>query len=93
MSDKVEMDRESLLEALGHLQVIVPSLDRIGSSAASMSEEEHRQALVDFLNDWSVGRRLADVRRILSEAFDDDELEVLFGEVETWQSNHRKPRI
>jgi hypothetical protein len=92
MKERATLDRDALLEALRHLQVIVPSLDRIGSSAATMSEEEYRQVLSDFMHDWDVGRKLAEVRRTLSHAFDDDELEHAFEDVETWELDHRKPQ-
>ena len=63
----------------------------IGSSAAEMTDEEYRRVISDFVRNWHVGRRLAEVRRALSQAFEDDELERLFGEVETWAPNHPKP--
>jgi hypothetical protein len=91
MPGKVTIDRDTLIEALRHLEAIVPSLDRIGSSVAEMSETEHERVLSEFMRDWHVGRRLADVRRILSDVFDYDELERLFGDVETWELDHRKP--
>jgi len=91
VAGRIELDRDALVEALRHLEVIVPSLDRIGSSAAEMTDEEYRRVISDFVRNWHVGRRLAEVRRALSQAFEDDELERLFGEVETWAPNHPKP--
>lgn len=92
MAGRVTLDRDALVEALRHLDVIVPSLDRIGSAAATMSEEEYQRILSDFMHDWDVARKLAEVRRTLSDAFGDDELEHLFEEIEIWQPNHRKPQ-
>ena len=91
MADKIAVDRDTLLRALEHLEVIVPSLDRIGSAGAEVSEDEHRRMLSDFMWEWGVGRRLAEVRRLLSDLFDYDELEHLFGELETWRVSRRKP--
>jgi hypothetical protein len=92
MAGRVTLDRDALIKALMHLEVIVPSLDRIGSSAAIMSEEEYQKALSEFIQDWDVGPKLAEVRRILSEPFGDDDLEQIFDEIETWELTHRKPQ-
>lgn len=92
MAGKVEVDRDSLFEALRDLEVIVPSLDNIGSSTADMSEDEQRRILSDFIRDWHVGRRLAEVRRLISNAFDYDELKLLFGDTDIWRSDHRTPK-
>lgn len=93
MAERVMLDRDALITALKFLDAIVPSLDRIGSSASMMSEEEYKQVLSDFVHDWDVGRKLAEVRKTLAGAFGDDELEHLFEGIETWELNHRKPRI
>jgi hypothetical protein len=92
MAQTVTLTRDKLIEALRHLEVIVPSLDRLGSAASDLSDDEYRRAIVDFVHDWHVGPRLAKVRKVLSEAFDYDELERLFGGVDTWEVDHRKPR-
>lgn len=92
MTEKVQLDRASLIEALGHLEVIVPSLDRIGSLMAELPIDEQHRVLSEFIIDWSVTRRLARVRRLLSEVLDYDDLEQLFGDVEVWSSDCRKPR-
>src|SRR5687767_846269 len=91
MAEKVTLDRDAVIEALRHLDVLVSSLDRIGSATSSMSEEEHRKILADFVFDWDVTRRIIRIRRILSEPFGDDELEQLFDDVETWRLDQRKP--
>jgi hypothetical protein len=91
MSMKIELDRDDLVEALRHLEIIVLSLDRIGSASTDMSGEEQRQVLSDFFDEWSVGARLRRIRHLLAAAFDYDELIELFGDAETWNSNHRRP--
>jgi hypothetical protein len=92
MKGKVSLDRASIIEALSHLHVIVPSLDRIGYAEAEMKKDEAHRVLSDFMDDWSVAARLARVRRLLSEALDYDEEERLFGDVETWSLGARKPK-
>jgi hypothetical protein len=89
MADKVTLDREAVIAALRHLEVIVPSLDRIGSLHAT--SEERARILLDFFRDWDAGPRLARVRRILSEAFGYDEYENLFEDVPVWRDSERKP--
>ena len=75
MAGPIAMDRDAVLEALRHLGVIVPSLARIGSAGADLSKEDGQRLVAEFIDDWDVARRLAAVRRILSEGFDYDELE------------------
>jgi hypothetical protein len=91
MSDTVVADREAILRALAHLETIVPSLDQVGSAAATWSREEYEKALAAFINDWDVFKRLSEVRAILSELFDYDELERRFSDVEIWTPKHRTP--
>ncbi len=57
----------------------------------SKIEDFRRVLLVRLLIDWDVGRRQAENRKVLSEPLGDDERENLFGDVETWSFNHRKP--
>ena len=91
MADTVFIDRKLLLRALAHLEVIVPSLDHIGSAPSQWSEEEHDRALAAFVREWSVGPRLAEVRRILSDLVDYDELERLSAGIRTWRATDREP--
>ena len=91
MSEKVQLGRASLIEALAHLEVIVPSLDHIGSFMRELPIEEQHRVLSEFIIDWTVGPRLAQVRHLLSEPLEYDELVKLFGDVEIWTSDHRKP--
>ncbi len=91
MAVKVSLDRDAAVKALRHLEEIVPSLDRMGSLGSEISEDEHARILSSFFDDWGVGPKLAEVRRILSDAFDYDELEILFADVDTWTYGSRKP--
>jgi hypothetical protein len=88
---KIEIERTSLIEALAHLNTVVVSISRIGSTTFDMPEMEQRKILSDFVTDWSVGPRLARVRRLLSAAFDYDELEELFGDGPHWRFDHPNP--
>lgn len=72
MSKEIRIKREDALRALRHLEMIVLSLDHIGSASTNMSKEEYDRVSSEFLDDWDVARRLADVRRILSEQFPDE---------------------
>jgi hypothetical protein len=95
MSERVQLinvERDGLIKALRHLEVIVPSLARIGSFIRDVPDEEQHRVLAEFLLDWSIGPRLADVRELLSNAFDYEELERLVGNVEIWSSDNRKPK-
>lgn len=96
--DAIKIPKERLVSVLRNLEMIVVSLDRIGSAAADLGPEEYRRASSDFLDDWDVARRLASARRILSEPFSDevgpddmDELERELQHVEHWTVSKRKP--
>ena len=91
MAGTVVLDRDVLIDALRHLEVIVSSLDRIGSAGAEWSELEFSRRLSAFIIDWDVGRRLAEVRKALSQAFGEDELDELFGEVDMWTQAKTTP--
>ncbi len=91
MAGKVTLDRDAVIMALRHLEVIVPSLARIGSLGDEITRDEHARILVEFFDDWNIGPKLAEVRRILSEAFDYDEYEKLFEDVAVWTDFARKP--
>ena len=91
--DALPIPRATLLRVISHLETIVISLDRIGSS----SEPNTDRVLVDFINDWSVFQRLAECRGLLSELFsrelgedDMDELERELRNVPYWRVNARK---
>jgi hypothetical protein len=91
MADKVTLDREALIMALRQLEIIVPSLARMGSLGTEVTRDEHARILSAFFDDWDVGPRLAKVRRILSEAFEYGEYENLFEDVPVWRDAQRKP--
>ncbi len=86
--------RSDLLRVLSHLECIVVSLDRIGSSQADNVDE----LTIAFLDDWNVFGRLAETRQILSGPFpeelgadDMEELERELADVPHWSVNARKP--
>ena len=98
MTRRVALDRSKLVAVLRDLEMIVLSLDRIGSSEQDMSEVEFWEASSRFLRDWSVARRLLTARMMLSEPFSDelgpddmDELERLVHDVPHWTFNERQP--
>lgn len=98
MSTEIRLKREDAVRALRYLEMIVVSLDRLGSASAGMTKEEFDRASSEFLDDWDVARRLAEVRRILSEQFPDepghdgmDDLERELEGTPHWTSKARKP--
>lgn len=98
--EMVEINRESLIIALEHLEIVVCSLDRIGSYSASCPKEEALEILYNFCIDWNVFNRLAEARHLLSEPFPDDpddvgddmsELERRMDRLPVWTSGERLP--
>jgi len=90
MAGKIVMDRDACVDALRELDVVVVSLDRIGSISNECSDDEFRKLIADFVVDWSVGPRLAQVRRVLSALLSEEELDSLV-DVEAWTPTKTKP--
>jgi hypothetical protein len=96
--DKVSYSKADIVRILRDLNMIVVSLDRIGSASNDGDHATESQWTNEFINDWQVAPRLAEARAILSDAFsydlgpdDKDELERLMGEIPKWSSTNRKP--
>ena len=94
--ETVTYKRRDIINILRDLEMIVVSLDRIGSAEAELlemgkPEHEVNSILSDWFDDWDVFRKLALARRILDEAFsrelgddDMDELEREFQDLQYW---------
>ena len=100
MSDEsVCYKKKDIIKILADLNMIVVSLDRIGSHYSGCKTVEEYHALSsNFLDDWKVLRRLAKARAILDTAFsrelgDDDmgELEREFKDLQYWNITNPKP--
>ncbi|MDM8525552.1 hypothetical protein QUF80_19455 [Desulfococcaceae bacterium HSG8] len=94
MSDrKFVFDRKDLVGILRDLNLIVVSLDRIGSVYNDLDEDEHNALLADFITDRDVFRKLASMRSVLSEPFsgepDSDEMEKEMENLEYWSYEDR----
>ena len=89
MSDRqFVFNKEELVSILRDLNLIVVSLDRIGSANTELGEDEHNALLADFITDWDVFRKLASMRSVLSEPFSDesdsDKLEKKMEDLNYW---------
>lgn len=100
MSDEVVCyKRKDIIKVLADLDVMVVSLDRIGSYYDDCKTVEEYHALSsNFLDEWKILRKLANARKILSLAFsgelgDDemDELEREFQDLQYWSVKNPKP--
>ncbi len=96
--DYLNVKRTDLLLVLKHLETLVVSLDRIGSSSVDMGQSESDIMLREFIDDWSVCRKLSESRTVLSKYFstdlgddDMDELERELQGVPYWTWSNRKP--
>jgi len=96
---KLCYERSKIIAALRDLNMIVVSLDRIGSCAEDLEEDEYHRVTSEFIDDWEVCRKLANLRMILSEPFSTelgpdnmDELEREMQDVQYWSWNQRKPK-
>ena len=102
--ETVTYKRRDIINILRDLNLIVVSIDRIGSVEAELREKgkpenEGIALLSDFFQDWGVFRKLASARMILGDAFsrelgDDemDELEREFQDLQYWSVSEPKPQ-
>lgn len=100
--EKVSYLKKDIIKVLEDLNMIVVSLDRIGSEYSEhegrKNDEELNALLADFIFDWSVDRKLAKARKVLEMAFsselgddDMDELEREFKNLRYWSLKNPSP--
>lgn len=65
MSKEHNSNDDKVLEAARQLNVVVVSLDRIGSAYAGASIDERSKALDAFANEWQLFKRLSRARTLL----------------------------
>lgn len=70
--EQIVVGRRDLLAVLRQLEMIVVSLDHVGSATAEASEVERALVLQRFMTGWNVYRRLAKARRVLGDYFSDE---------------------
>ena len=102
--ETVTYKRKDIINILRDLDLMVVSIDRIGSAEAELREKgkpenEGIALLSDFFQDWDVSRKLASARAILDEAFsreagddDMDELQREFQDLQYWSVSKPKPQ-
>lgn len=90
--------REDVVRILRDLEVLVVSLDHIEAAARDVGDEEEARYLRDFVEQWRVLEKLANMRAVLSDAFSrtpgDDlmgELERKVHDVSVWTSTETRP--
>jgi hypothetical protein len=100
--EKVTYTKKDIINVLRDLNMIVVSLDRIGSEYSEhlgrKSDEELNSLLADFIFEWKVDGKLASARKILGEAFsyelaDDDmgEEERFCKDLQYWSLKNPSP--
>ena len=100
-NEKVSYLKKDIIKVLEDLNMIVVSLDRIGSEYGicrdGKTDVELNALLADFIFDWDVDRKLANARKVLEEAFsyelgddDMDELEREFKDLQYWSMKNPK---
>lgn len=100
--EKVTYKRQNIIDVLKDLNIIVVSLDRLGSEYSinpdRKSDEELNALLANFIFEWKVTEKIAKARKVLDGAFarkldesDMDELEREFQNLQYWSSNNPSP--
>lgn len=95
----VSYKKKDIIEVLRYLNLVVVSLDRIGSHYSDCKTIEEYHALSsNFIDEWKILPKLSKARRILDEAFshklgedDMDELEREFQDLQYWSLKNPKP--
>lgn len=89
---KITIPGESALKALTEIEFILISLHKIGSYYSDKPIADYQRATTDFIDNEKVTQKLAKVRRILSENFDNtlgaddmDDIERRMGNIEFWK--------
>ena len=101
--EKVTYKKSDIIKILRDLNILVVSLDRIGSVYSSRkSDDEYDTLSSSFLTEWDVTRKLARARKVLEKAFsqklgDDemdelDELEKEFQDLQYWSLDNPLPK-
>ena len=105
-NENITMSGAKLIEALKEIELILISLHKMGSYYGELfmnDENKHRsdyeRETTRFIDEWLVTRRLAKIRRILSEKFDDmlgdddmDDLERAMEGLKYWEKPGDKPK-
>jgi hypothetical protein len=93
----VSYPRESIIETLRTLNILVVSLDQIGSASHGVPKEKADAMLAEFIRDHEIFKKVAAARRILSDPFSRkvgadgmDELEREFQDVRYWTPTKAK---
>ncbi len=96
--EHLAIKKADVIDVLRVLETLISSLDRLGSCHAKLDKETYQRLITEFLDQWSICRRLIEARRILSEYFptdlgddDMDELERALHNTPHWQWECRKP--
>ena len=94
----VRLGLPQTLRALKNLESLVVSLDRLGSTRSDLTNGEFDRAVSEFVVRWKVTRKLADLRRMLADAYcksigsaGEKKLEKQLSNVPHWTSDNRKP--
>ena len=91
--------KKDIIKILAYINMMVVSLDRIGSHYEDCeSVEEYHALSSNFLDEWKVAPKLSRIRTILSDPFsyelgddDMDELEREFQDLEYWSIKNLSP--
>lgn len=93
-NEKIILPGDEALDALKEIEFILISLHKMGSYYAEKpgALEEYRRATTDFIDDCAVTQRLAKVRGIISQHFDDslgdddmDDIERYVSDLKLWK--------
>lgn len=89
---KIIISGESALEALARIEFILISLHKMGSYYSDKPIADYQRATTDFIDNEKITQKLAKVRRILSESFDNtlgeddmDDIERHMKNIEFWK--------
>jgi hypothetical protein len=87
----ITLTGQEAIEVLKEVELILISLHKIGSYYMGENIEEYQKETTRFIDEWQVTRKLAHIRKILSEKFDStlggddmDDLERAMQDINYW---------
>src|SRR5688500_3976053 len=91
-TETIAYEKEKIIRVLRDLNVLVVSIDRIGSAWHDrVSDEQYNAMFLQFFDEFEFYKKLAAARRVLSDAFPDaagedgmDELERRCQDLKYW---------
>lgn len=100
VNERITFNWDEVVKIFKELELVVVSLDKIGSYNVDNDEMKFQNNLTNFIVDWKIGEKLAEARKVISEKIDDtlgeddmDDLERAMENLKYWNKPGDKPDV